>query len=940
MEFVRRWKDPPPNERGFAQSHFLDLCHVLDQPTPREADPSGTFYTFEKGLEKTSGGHGFADIWRRGYFGWEYKGSHADLVAAYRQLQNYSEALENPPLLVVCDFNRFEVHTRFTNMVARVYAFSLPDLLKTDPVEGTTLSALEVLRAVFTAPERLRPGVSRAGVTKDAAEKFSSLAISLQRAGGDPHRVAHFLMRVLFCLFAEDIGLLPDRLFSKLVEVTRYRPTGFAQQIRQLFAAMATGDFFGTEAIAHFNGGLFSDDEAFVFSVDDMDVLAGACRLDWSSVEPAIFGTLFERSLDPSKRAQLGAHYTGRDDIMRIVEPVLVAPLRREWAAVQDQAQELVAKRDAAPRATRGRQQQALQRLILGFASKIAGTRVLDPACGSGNFLYVALKQLADLEKEVILFGAKCGLSMAFPQVTPEQLYGIELSPYAHELAQVVVWIGYHQWLHDNGFPPMSGTILRRLDNIREQDAILTYDEQGRPSEPAWPQADAIIGNPPFLGGNRIRQGLGGDYVDRLFRLYEGRVPAFADLVCYWFERAREQIATGKASRSGLLATQGIRGGANRRVLERIKETGSIFWAQSDRDWILDGATVHVSMVGFDNGSETDRSLDDRPVGTINADLTSAMDLTAARRLAENAGICYMGASPKGPFDVDADVARAMLDAPTNINGRTNGDVVRPVASGVDLVQRSRGKWTIDFGLMPLAAAAAYQAPFEYVRTHVYPIRSQNRRRAYAERWWQYAEARPGMRSALQHKCRFIATPEVAKHRIFVWMQPEVLCNQQTLVFARDDDYFLGVLQSQPHDLWARATGTQLREAESGCRYTPTSCFETFPLPWPPGREPTGDIHGEPIAQAARELVELRDRWLNPPGASGDELKRRTLTNLYNERPTWLDLAHCTLDHAVLDAYGWPHDLGDEELLARLLALNLERAGTQATASLAAAEGR
>ena len=457
-------------------------------------------------------------------------------------------------------------------------------------------------------------------------------------------------------------------------------------------------------------------------------------------------------------------------------------------------------------------------------------------------------------------------------------------------------------------------------------DAILAYDEQGRPVEPEWPQADVVIGNPPFLGGNKIRQGLGDHYVDDLFALYGSRVPAFADLVCYWFEKARALIEAGKVKRAGLLATQGIRGGANRKVLERIKQTGDIFWAQSDRDWILDGATVHVSMVGFDSGIETLLELDGRSVAQINPDLTATVDLTQAQRLPENLGICFMGPSPKAPFDIKAELARKMLAAPPNVNGRPNSDVIRPVASAVDLVQRTRNMWTIDFGLMPLETAAQYEAPFEYAKQYVYAIRSKNRRASYAEKWWQYAEARPGIRTALRGKLQYIATPGVAKHRIFVWVKPEVLCNQGTLVFARDDDYFFGVLHSMLHEPWARAMDTQLREAQSGFRYTSTSTFETFPFPWPPGQEPKGDPRVQAIAGAARELVEKRDAWLNPPGAGDAELKKRTLTNLYNQRPAWLTLAHRKLDEAVLNAYGWPHNLSDEDILARLLDLNLQRA--------------
>jgi hypothetical protein len=445
---------------------------------------------------------------------------------------------------------------------------------------------------------------------------------------------------------------------------------------------------------------------------------------------------------------------------------------------------------------------------------------------------------------------------------------------------------------------------------------------------------DFVVGNPPFLGGNRIRQELGDAYVDTLFRQYAGRVPAFADLCCYWFEKARAHIEKGGCKRAGLLATQGIRGGANREVLKRVKQSGDIFWAISDRDWILDGATVHVSLVAFDGGPEESRTLDGKAVSRINPDLSASADITTATPLKENAGICFMGASPKAPFDVDETTARRMLAATGNPNGRPNSDVVRPVASGIDLVGVNRRKWTIDFALMPIEQAAQYEAPFEYVRQIVYPIRSKNRRACYAAKWWQYAEARPGMRAALHGKRRFIATPEVSKHRLFVWVSPEVLCNQQVLVFARDDDYFFGVLHSRLHALWALHQGTQLREQESGLRYTPTTCFETFSMPWPPGQEPTTDPRCAAIAAAARELVAKRDAWL--AGSDPADKKPRTLTRLYNERPTWLDLAHRALDAAVCTAYGWPADMNDDQILERLLALNLSRSAASAAAPLRA----
>jgi len=920
QEFVDKWRRSKLTERSAAQSHFNDLCRMLGHPTPAKADPEGSTFTFEKGVDKRTGGHGWADVWKKGFFAWEYKGKHKNLDAAYEQLQLYRDALLNPPLLIVSDMETIVIHTNFTNTVKRTFTLTFDDLLTKD--------GLQTLRNAFEHPDRLRAEQTPEGVTRQAAAEFSKLAESLRQAGHDPEKAAHFLIRILFCLFAEDIRLLPENLLSRMIEETKDDPDRCRELMEELFGHMASGGFFGLDRIPHFNGGIFDSSDALPLSRDDLEVLARVARLDWSSIEPSILGTLFERGLDPDKRAQLGAHYTSREDILLIVEPVLMWPLRRRWEEVRKHARELAAKWQEADSAggAKTRARRRLEKLLYGFADEIAATTVLDPACGSGNFLYVALRELLNLEKDVIRFATDLGLPMFFPTVKPEQLYGIEINEYAHELAQATIWIGYIQWLRENGFGQPSEPILKALDNIREMDAILAFDEDGNPVEPEWPAADVAIGNPPFLGGGKLRGELGDEYIESLFSVYDGRLPGFSDLCCYWFEKARAMIEAGTLKRAGLLATQGIRGGANRTVLQRINESGNIFWAQSDREWILEGAAVHVSMVGFDRGKGAVRELDGKIVQNINADLTAHADLTMRLRLKESSGISFMGPSAKAPFDVDAETAMQLLAQRGNPNGRPNSDVVRPVYSAVDLTKRPRGKWTIDFGFMPIEDASQYHAPFEYVKEHVYPIRSKNRRRAYAEKWWQYAEARPGMRQALDGLSRFVATPGVSKHRVFVWVDSAILCNQGTLVFTREDDYFFGVLHSRVHELWARRQGTQVRERESGFRYTPTTCFETFAFPWPPGEEPTDDPCVQAIAAATKDLVEKRDRWLNPEGASEAELKKRTLTNLYNQRPTWLGLAHRRLDEAVLDAYAWLHNLPDDDILERLLALNLRRA--------------
>ena len=911
-EFVAKWRKVELKERSAAQEHFLDLCRLLGHPTPAEADPTGESFCFEKGAEKHGGGDGFADVWKKDFFGWEYKGKHKDLDNAYNQLLLYRDALASPPLLVVCDLDRIVVHTNFTKTVSAAHEIPLEKL-------GEPRS-LEILRAVFFDPEKLRPGKTSVAITQEAAEHFAAMAESMRQRGLDSAEVAHFLDRVVFCLFAEDIGLLPNQIFTRITEKAGGDPAKFARFLAQLFAAMATGGEFGLETILHFNGNLFDGATVPALAADEAARIAASARLDWSAVEPSIFGTLFERGLDPAKRSQLGAHFTGKEDIDVLVEAVVMQPLRREWDETRQIVEALLTtgkkKPGAAPApltpAARKKAMGEAEALIQRFMTRLQTVKVLDPACGSGNFLYVALQKLKDLEKTVYLHSMDSGLASFFPMVGPWQLYGIELNPYAHDLAQMTVWIGWLQWLKFNGFGSPEEPILRAMSaNFRCQDAILDLSDPENPKEPDWPKVDFIVGNPPFLGGNRIRKELGGDYVDALFKAYKDRVPAFGDLCCYWFEKARAHIEQGGCKRAGLLATQGIRGGANREVLKRIKESGDIFWAVSDQDWILDGAAVHISMAAFDNGAEETRNLDGKAVATINPDLTSAADLTAAHTLSENLNICFMGPSAKAPFDIDGETARAMLAASGNPNKRPNSDVVRPVASGIDLARGSRGCWTIDFALMPMEEAAQYEAPFEYVKRVVKPAR-ETRRDDYRGCWWQYARPRPEMREALKGLSRHIVTPEVSKYRIFVWMLPEVLCNQQTLIFARSDDYFFGVLHSRIHEVWALEHGTQL---ETRPRYTPTTSFETFPFPKPtPAQEAA-------IADAARELVAKRDEWL-----AGQDSKPRHLTRLYNERPTWLDLAHRKLDAAVFAAYGWDAGMTDAALLAALLALNRERA--------------
>ena len=925
-QFSRKWERSQLRERAGSQEHFIDICRLVGEPTPAEADPNGDFFTFEKSLKKESGATGFADVWRKGCFAWEYKGLHADLNRAYSQLQLYREALGNPPLLVVCDLDRYEIHTNFNNTVKRVYRFSNADIQSDKLVDGIALTPTQLFRALFSDPDSLNPGKSQARLTEEASDLLVTLAEDLRRwnaVSDSPipdQRIARFIMRMIFCFFACDVGLLPKDAFTDLIRVNRANPEAFRRYLSELFDAMKDGGNFLMREVPQFNGGLFDDTHVPPLIADQIAMFERLNQLDWSDIEPSIFGTLFERVIDENRRKQLGTHYTSREDIELIIEPVLTRPLRVEWERAKQRAKPYLDWAGAED-GSREERRDRLQAILSGFQDRLAGVRVLDPACGSGNFLYVSLALLKALEKEAIAFAAAHGLDGFTPRVHPLQLFGIETNEYAHELASAVVWIGYLQWKHRNAFDLTSETpILQPLDNISLKDAILERDADTDPSEPEWPRADVIIGNPPFLGGKMLRRELGDEYVDAMFEVWADRVPREADLCCYWFEKARSQIAKGEAGRAGLLATQGIRGGRNRVVLDRIADSGAIFWAQSDREWTLDGAAVRVSMVGFDDGAQTDRELDGLRVSEIYANLRSgATDVTKARRLKENLGVSFMGDTKGGPFDIPESLARQFLSQP-NPDGRPNSDVIRPWINGRDITHRPRYMWIIDFPPgTTMEEAALYEAPFEYVRQTVKPKRDVSR--TTIREWWLHERPRVEMRAAILRLERIIVTTRVSKHRLFAWVPKDTLPDSATIVFARDDDYFFGILHSRVHEIWARALGTQLREVESGFRYTPTSTFETFPFP-----EPTPESEAD-ISSAAQRLHRLRDGWLNPPAdsVSPSQLRQRALTNLYNDPPTWLRLAHKALDEAVFAAYRWPADLTDGQILARLLELNLSR---------------
>lgn len=957
-EFIKKWHGVQLKEKSAYQEHFLDLCKLVEHPSPVESDKDGSSFCFEKGAIKTGGGNGWADVWKRGHFAMEYKGPGGNLKNALQQVQRYALALENPPLLVVSDVATIIITTNFTNTVSETHTIALEEI--------GTADNLRKLRWLFFEPAQLRPGITTAAITEKAATLFASLAQTFRERGHDPHHVAHFLNRLLFCFFAEDAELLPARLVTRVLENGAKDPHRATRQLKQLFAAMAKGGDFGVDVIQWFNGGLFDDDAVLPLTGDDLVALVTVAGLDWSNIEPSIFGTLFERGLDPSKRSQLGAHYTDPASIMRIVSPVVIEPLEREWATAKTVIEAGIAAWHKGGKGSKRGQEDALT-AFQGFMQRLADYRVLDPACGSGNFLYLALQSLKDLEHKAMLDAEALGMDMGFAglHTGPHNVLGIELNSYAAEMARVTVWIGEIQWMLKHGMPYAKNPILKPLNTIACRDALLDAHYEGvviediekeRDSmlvaafESEWPEADAIVGNPPFLGGNKKRRELGGNYFHALERTYSGRVPGSADLVCYWFDKALRQIMSGTTQRVGLVATQSIRNGTNRIVLNNIVKSSRIFDAWSDEPWVNEGAAVRVSLLCFGDG-ETAR-LNGQIVETINADLSAGrVTVTAARPLAENAGVCFQGSQKIGPFDIDGNLAREWLLLP-NPHSKPNSDVLKPSWNGLDVTRRQRDSWIIDFGANTSEGdASMYEAPFTYATVNVKPERIMNNRAQYRKYWWRHGEPRIALRASLLGLPRYIATCEVSKHRIFVWVDSAVLPDKKLMVTTRADDVAFGILQSRIHEVWSLAMGS-MHGVGNDPRYTPSTCFETFPFP--PGLTPNlkpenyDNPHADAISDAARKLNELRDRWLNPPEwieripevvpgypdrivpklGHEQDLKKRTLTNLYNERPQWLQNVHRELDAAVALAYGWGDytpDMSDEEILRRLLALNLAR---------------
>ncbi len=1048
QEFIQKWGPGGPafdlNERQGAQPHFIDLCQLLGVPTPgSEGD-----YLFEQDTLVLGEARGYADVFYRDHFAWENKAPGRNLDTALKQLLTYSLALSNPPLLVVCDRLTTRIHTQFNGHPSEVHTVLLAEL---DQPEKQAL-----LRRLWTDPESFRPKKTSRDITEAAAQSFATLADGLRKREHDADEVAHFLTQCLFCFFAEDVGLLPSRMFEGLVNNKALTADKLTRGLTNLFTVMRDGGLYGNDDIPWFNGGLFKRVNVPELSIMEVTELRNAAALNWSAIDVSIFGTLFERGLDPTKRSQLGAHYTDPATILRIVEPVLIRPLLQKWELVAQEVRGLLAKSTKKG----DRNYRSAQSKFVLWLEDLKDYRVLDPACGSGNFLFLGLKALKDIEHKSHLDAAAMGLDRQADLVTgPHNVLGIELNEYAAELARVTVWIGELQWRIEHGYEFKTNPVLEPLDHIECRDALLHFEPGAQAgqmpgphtlrflksapasappaplgaeavTEASWPKASVVIGNPPFLGGSKKRGELGDGYFEALATVFKERVPAGADLVCYWFDKGRRAIESQGLGAAGFVSTNSIRGGSNRKVLDAIVKSTNIFEAWSDETWVNDGAAVRVSLIAFGHGSGA--SLDGKTVREIFSDLTGthgdieSVDLGTARRFAESASSAFEGLRKDGPLDISGQQAREWLKLP-NPHGKSNALVLFPLINGLDVTRRPRDGWVVDTGeSMTDSEAALFEAPFDYILRNVKPVRLENNDRIRRTYWWRFGRNGEQLRAALKPLERYINTPRVSKHRLFVWQSMPSIPDTATVAIARADDTTFGILHSRFHELWSLRMGTSLEDRP---RYTPTTCFETYPFPegltpadtahqrterleggavipsclsdknQPPAlveygqtatksvaqsttiqagvplgsgaisksaayeppapRAPRSGAHKAAaiaIAQAAKRLNDLRETWLNPPEwtdrvpeviplgmdhspypdrilpKTGHEkdLAERTLTKLYNQRPAWLDAAHKALDMAVAQAYGWSDytaDMADEEILKRLLALNLERSG-------------
>jgi len=1041
--FIARWTAAGGAERANYQLFLTELCALLDLPGPDPAreDTRDNAYVFERRVVFRHGdgseSNGYIDLYRRGAFVCEAKKVRKDegkafddaLLRARGQAEQYARALPavegRPPFVLAVDVgNVIELYAEFTRSGANYTPYPDPQSHRIRLADLRNDGVRERLRAIWLDPASLDPSRRSAKVTREVAERLAEVARVLEAAGYSAQQVASFLSRCLFSMFAEDVGLLPKRAFGDLLESLKGNPAQFVPLVGELWRAMDRGEFsVAVRAdLLKFNGKLFKNPEVLPLDRDQIDLLLAAAKANWREVEPAIFGTLLERALDPEERHSLGAHYTPRAYVERLVLPTIVEPLRADWQNVQGAALVLAGEDKLAEA------QDAVRR----FLHRLAQVRVLDPACGSGNFLYVTLEHLKRLEGEVLnqldeLGDTRGRLDLAGVSVDPHQLLGIELNPRAAEIAEMVLWIGYLQWhfrTRGNVMPPQP--VLKDFHNIECRDAVLAYDrvefvtdERGvpvtrwdgktlkkhpvtgedvpddkaqipleryvNPRKAVWPEADFVVGNPPFIGAGPMRAALGDGYVEALRGAWT-EVPDSADFVMYWWDHAAELTRAGQLRQFGLITTNSLRQTFNRRVVERHlsdKRPLSLVFAIPDHPWVdnADGAAVRIAMtVGASeagNGrlmtTQSEEPAEDGEVqvtfarrdGFIHPDLRVGANVTAAVPLVANGGISSPGVKLHGAgFILTESQALALgLGVVPEIDKH-----IRKYRNGRDLTGVSRDAYVIDLlGPTIDEIRRKYPAIFQWVSDRVKPERDQSPDKELREKWWLFRRNNQVMRTAVSGLLRYIATVETAKHRVVQFLDAAILPDNMLIAIGSDDAHFLGVLSSNVHVTWALAAGGRLGVGNDP-RYNKSRCFEPFPFP-------SATLEQQ---SRIRDLAEQLDAHRKKQQAQHAEL---TLTGMYNvleklksgaaltakEKTiheqglvALLKTLHDELDRTVFDAYGWsdlaplqdvvngnaaPASAGmatredaqralTDALLERLVALNAERAAEEAKGTI------
>lgn len=1016
-QFIEKWAKSGGAELANSQLFLVELCTLLDvpQPDPTQSDESLNRYTFEKAISFNNGDGTFSagriDLYRQNCFVLESKqgierkdieqaeqlatvtkakkyrsgtatrGTTAWSVAMQRarqQAKDYAEALaEWPPFLIVADVGHcFDIYADFAQSGKNYSPFPDPKSYRVYVSDLTNERQREKLRSIWIDPQSLDPSRRAAKVTRDVAERLGKLAKSLE-AKHTPDVVAGFLMRCLFTMFSEDIGLLPSCSFSGLLKTFQTDIESFVPMVESLWDSMNHGKFSPIlrKQLLLFNGGFFEDHTALPVTIDQLEMLIEAAAADWTEVEPAIFGTLIMRALDPRERRKLGAHFTPREYVERLVMPTIIEPLRKEWESVYAAAVQLEGE---------GKRSEGLK-LLREFHGHLCEIKILDPACGTANFLYVALELVKRLEGEVMLAMQQFGdTQLPGFGVDPQQFLGIEVDPRAAAIAELVLWIGFLQWhfrTRQNVNPPIP--VLKSYHNIECRDAVLDWDavepvvdaagnpvtrwdgfttkphpvtgqevpdENARvqaicyinPRKAEWPKATYVVGNPPFIGNKKMRTALGSGYVEAV-RIAYPSLPASIDFVMYWWAIAAEKTAMKLIEASGLVTTNSIVQSFNRAIVQKYVDCKTspvrLDFAIADHPWVesQDGANVRISMTTLRSGvgfgklikSITDEDNVPKPIlGAIGSDLTVGANVTSTVRLKSNSGMTFQGIIPVGDgFRLNESQLTSLGFSPINLPREIN-----PYIIGRDLTQSPSKRWIIDFsGMSEEEARNRQPSLYQWIYDRVRPERLQKPDKKQRERWWEFTRTRDELRAAVRGLKRFIVLRYTAKHRPYTFVENPTLPDAMVYTVASDDAAVLGYLSSRAHRVWELSVGGKLEDRP---RYNNTVCFEPFPFPFS-----NPDIVGR-IRDVAERLDECRTRQLVMHSTltmtgmynvleklrSGESLTAKEKVIYEQGLVTVLKQIHDDLDAAVFDAYGWPHNLSDEEILERLVDLNHERA--------------